>query len=277
MEPKLLKAEKHVDMRTEIMYRYCYRETEYTRPHYHDYFEIFWVVEGSVKHVMNDATSLLLPGDIVFIRPSDTHDHLIDGDNTYIMLNITFTAATAMELFSFLGDGFPSKELLEAPMPTTAHLSASEFASLNARLRTISAIPLGEVQTLKTTMRVLLFEIVTKYFSAQRLHADVMPTWLNELCDQMRQGGFVEGAEKLFSLTDKSREHVCRSIKKYMGMTATEFVNDLRLSFIANMLLNSNYTITKIVLDSGFDNISWASLQFKRKYGMTMRKFRDKK
>lgn len=276
MEPKLLKAETHVDMRTEIMYRYCYRETEYTRPHYHDYYEVFWVTEGCVKHVMsNGVTAMLLPGDVVFVRPDDIHDHLADGDKSYVMLNITFTAATAKELFSFLGDGFPSKELLSAPLPVTAHLSSSEFASLNTRMKTISAIPLENVDALKTALRVFLFSVFTKYFSAQRLHMDSVPPWLDEALNRMRQGGFVEGAEKLFTLTDRSREHVCRCVKKYMGMTVTEFINDLRLSYIANMLLNSNYTITKIVLDSGFDNISWASLQFKKKYGMTMRDFRD--
>lgn len=275
MEAKLLKAEKHVNMRTEVMYRYIYRETEYTRPHYHDYFEIFWIIEGCIKHVLETDVVLLQPGDIVFIRPEDKHDHVAENDAPYVMLNITFTKKTAEELFAFLGEGFPSKELLTASTPPTVHLSSSEFSSLNSRMRTISAIPLDDTATLKTSMRMELFHIFTKYFSKQRLQVDAIPLWLDDLCSRMRQGGFVEGAENMFALTDRSREHVCRSIKKYLGVTVTEFVNDLRLSFIANMLLNSNYTVTKIVFDSGFDNISWASLLFKRKYGMTMRQFRD--
>ena len=57
-------------------------------------------------------------------------------------------------------------------------------------------------------------------------------------------------------------------------MTVTEYINSLRLNYIANMLRNSNYSISDIIFDSGFNNISWASEQFKAKYGMTMREYR---
>jgi len=76
------------------------------------------------------------------------------------------------------------------------------------------------------------------------------------------------------SLTDRSREHVSRCMKKYMGMTPSEYINSLRLNYIANMLRDSNCDITEIIFESGFNNISWASEQFKKKYGMTMRQYR---
>lgn len=61
-----------------------------------------------------------------------------------------------------------------------------------------------------------------------------------------------------------------------MGVTLSEFVNDLRLSFIANMLKNSNHDIADIVFDSGFGNLSWASDLFKKKYGVTMSEYRKR-
>ena len=85
---------------------------------------------------------------------------------------------------------------------------------------------------------------------------------------------FTYGIERMLSLTDKSREHLARSIKKYLGVTLSEFINDLRLSFIANMLKNSNHDIADIIFESGFGNISWASVCFKKKYGKTMREYR---
>ena len=102
-----------------------------------------------------------------------------------------------------------------------------------------------------------------------------MPAWLDRLLDSMRQNGnYIYGVERMLKLTDKSREHTLRSIKKYTGMTATEFINGLRLSFIANMLRNSNHSVSDIIFESGFNNISWASTLFRRKFGMTMQEFR---
>ena len=78
----------------------------------------------------------------------------------------------------------------------------------------------------------------------------------------------------MFELSDRSREHVSRSLKKYTGMTVSEFVNDLRLTFVANMLKNSNHSVSHILFESGFNNVSWASELFRKKYGMTMREYR---
>ena len=44
MEPKLLTASRFVDQMTGIGYRYIHSDTEYFRPHYHDYFEVFLIV-----------------------------------------------------------------------------------------------------------------------------------------------------------------------------------------------------------------------------------------
>ena len=72
-----------------------------------------------------------------------------------------------------------------------------------------------------------------------------------------------------------SKNTLYRGFKKEFGMTVSEYINSLRLNFIANMLRNSNYSISQIIFDSGFNNISWASECFKLKYGMTMREYRN--
>ena len=65
-------------------------------------------------------------------------------------------------------------------------------------------------------------------------------------------------------------------MKKYMGMTVSEYINSLRLNYITNMLRDSNHGVTEIVFESGFNNISWASGLFKKKYGMTMSQYRKR-
>lgn len=275
MESKLLTAERFVDMRTGCMYRYVLSDTEYFRPHYHDYCEVFVVLDGCARHLVNGTVTRLRPRDMVFIRPSDTHDYVSEDGNPFSMLNITFTLDTMEALFCFLGEGFPSQMLLEAKLPPAVHLTKGEFTVLQSRMTAISAISLADTASLKTALRVLLFDLFTKYFSDYTTDVHRVPAWLDALCTEVRKnGGFVEGSERLFSLTDKSREHVCRSMKKYMGITVTEFINDLRLRYICNMLRNSNHSVTEIVFESGFNNLSWASEQFKNRYGVTMRQFR---
>ena len=274
MEPKLLTASRFVDARTGISYRYVYSETEYFRPHYHDYYEIFLVLSGKARHLVGNRESTLHTGDLVFIRPSDIHDYISDGGG-YSMLNITFTKDTLNGLFAFLGDGFPAAELLRAARPPKVVLEQSEIDAVNSRMNAIRSIDHEDVSQLKTALRVLLFELFSKYFSDFVTEHKDIPSWLTEACNQMQRSGcYVEGSEAMFALSGRTREHVCRSMKKYMGITVSDFVNELRLRYIASMLKSSNHTISQIVFSSGFNNLSWASELFKKKYGVNMRDYR---
>lgn len=275
MEPKLLTAERFVDSRTGIAYRYVHSDTEYFRPHYHDYCEIFLVLEGSAKHLVGERVVALRPRDLVFIRPSDVHDYVSMDGQRFSMLNITFTWDTLQELFDFLGDGFPADALLNAPMSPSVHLTGSEFEEFNSRMTAISATSLENAAALKTSLRILLFDAFTRYFSDYTGGKKNVPAWLESVCSQIEKGGeFIEGSERLFALADRSREHVCRSMKKYMGVTVSEYINDLRLRYIANMLRSSNHSVTQIVFESGFNNLSWAAELFRRRYGVSMNTFR---
>lgn len=275
MEPKLLTHDRFVDKDTECSYRYVLSTTEYFRPHYHDYYELFVMLEGTSLHCVNNRKAKLHTGDMVFIRPSDVHDYICDDGKVFSMMNITFTVETLDELFRFLSDGFPGDKLKSAPYPPAVHLSENDLKWFNSRMNSICAIDSKHKEQIKTAIRILLFRIFTRFFSDFATEDSDMPAWLDRLLDSMRQNGnYIYGVERMLKLTDKSREHTLRSIKKYTGMTATEFINGLRLSFIANMLRNSNHSVSDIIFESGFNNISWASTLFRRKFGMTMQEFR---
>ena len=275
LEPKLLTSERFVDQNVGLSYRYVYSDTEYFRPHYHDYYEVFIMLDGSCIHYVNGSTVKLSKGNLVFIRPTDIHDYVCIGRQKFSFLNITCTKETINIMFDFLGNGFPAELLLNAKLPPTVVLNVSEFARFEAKMNNIRAIDSENHPAIKTQMRILLFDIFTKYFSKFENSVDTVPYWLEEMCEQMsKNGNFKKDTDFFFSLTDKSREHVSRSIKKYMGVTVSEYINSLRINYIANMLQNSNHSISDIVFESGFNNMSWASELFKQKYGMTMKDFR---
>ena len=66
-------------------------------------------------------------------------------------------------------------------------------------------------------------------------------------------------------------------MKKYYGVTVSEYINDLRLNYISNMLQYSNHNILDIIFESGFNNVSWCCECFKKKYGASMSEYRKQK
>ena len=59
-----------------------------------------------------------------------------------------------------------------------------------------------------------------------------------------------------------------------LNLTIPDYINDLRLNYWANCLLNSDAPILDICYECGFENVSWAYTLFKQKYGMSPLKYR---
>ena len=276
MEAKLLTADRFVDARTGCSYRYVHSNTEYFRPHYHDYYEIFIPLDGEAKHIVNGTQVELKKGCAVFIRPHDTHDYVCENGASYSMLNINFTQETANAVFDFLGAGFKVNRLLEAELPPSVSLDEGEFEFLFSRMSEITSISEGDAERLKTELRALLFWLISVCFKRFRSSSDSSaPEWLTELRKALKNdGNFINGVSVIPSLCSKSREHIARCMKKHYGVSVSEYVNGLRLNYIANMLRHSDRNILDIVYESGFNNVSWANNCFYKKYGCTMSAYR---
>ena len=191
MEPKLLTAQRFVDQRTGCSYRYVYSETERFRPHWHEYYEVFVMLEGNALHKVNGATIKLHKGSMVFIRPNDCHDYIVEGNQSCSMVNITYSAETVDAVLAYLDEGFPAAALLDASLPPETQLSDYEFERFNRRMHDIRALDPGDDMRRKTLLRMLLFDILTRHFSNTVTVRDRVPLWLEALCAAVkRDGGF---------------------------------------------------------------------------------------
>ncbi len=90
----------------------------------------------------------------------------------------------------------------------------------------------------------------------------------------MEKKHFAEGLPALYQLSTKSPEHIGRSIKRYWGLTPTEWVNSFRLQYAAHLLYTTDTEILDIAMESGFDNLSHFYHLFKRKYTLTPAQYR---
>lgn len=273
---KRLLAKKHIDADTGFRYRYIQSETEYFRLHCHEYFEIFLTLQGDIEHIINGRCEQLREGSLVLIRPDDIHDYKYQSGDLYRFINLAFDRETAQSLFIFLGRQACENALLLCAMPPVVRLSAGEKEKLLLLFQRINAVQRNDVLQAKTQMRLLLAQVVAKYFLAVPAALETnAPPWLEALCRAVAEElHFVEGAQKMVYLSGRSKEHLARMMKKYYGITTSEFINRLRLNYAANMLLNSNMAIIDICFESGFGNVSWFYSQFEGRYGVTPKQYR---
>ena len=71
-----------------------------------------------------------------------------------------------------------------------------------------------------------------------------------------------------------NRTYICDLFQKRLGVTLTQYVNDIRIKNAAWLLTNTNKDITHIAYKVGFSDARYFSRIFKKKYGMTCLEYR---
>ena len=274
---KRLLASKHLDSETGCRYRLVKSVSEHFVPHCHEYYEIFLTLGGKALHFVNGITESVTGGYLIFIRKDDVHDY-VNYDGAFEFVNLAFSEETLEALFGYLGAGFPSEELLKAAMPPVVKLSDHETKSLYLKLAELNTVHLTDKARLRTMTRALLAELFTGYFGGAVPHGENgrAPFWLENAYEKMkRPKNFILGKNRFFELSGMTREHASRCLKQHYGVTPSEYVNDLRLSYAANLFLTSDLNATDVCYECGFQNVSWFYSLFTKKFGVTPAAYRD--
>ncbi len=266
--PKRLLAKWHLDGDAECRFRHVKDETERFVPHCHDYYEIFLMIKGRALHSINGKISPIEEGSLIFIRKDDIHDYKSVG-GPFEFANLAFTENTLHMLFKYLGEGFPGERLLASDYPPEVKLTENEAKKLYLKLAELNTINFSDSEKLKFKMRKLLCDIFSDYFEMMSESDSDIPFWLENAYRKMRDPkNFIGGKDRLFEIAGKTREHTTRCMKKYYGITPTDYINDLRLSYAANLLMTSNLNATEICYECGFQNVSWFYTEFCSRFGV---------
>ena len=79
--------------------------------------------------------------------------------------------------------------------------------------------------------------------------------------------------ENVSSYAGFSPIHFHNMFKASTGQTLREYVEDIRIKKAVNMLISTNFTLTKIAYECGFSSQSYFSYAFKRKMKITPREY----
>ena len=275
-----LTAENEFNEGVRCHFRHISGDIDIFYPHAHEYYEIFLTVSGVVNHWINGEGHKLPEGSLVFIRPNDTHGYLYETDesNNTEYVNLSFSKEIARALFNYLSDGIAWDLLLKSKMPATVLLTNDAKNRLLTRLDTLNTINYKDKKAIEMRTKTILADVFSTYFSQRKDYTKTdNPEWLSQLLKEMQEiENFTLGINRMIQLSGKSREHLSRYMKKYVGKSITEYVNGLRINYAANLLINTNIEIIDICLMSGFQNLSYFYKIFKNTYSLSPLQFKNK-
>jgi AraC family cel operon transcriptional repressor len=239
--------------------------------HRHDYFELFLVERGATQHYLGTQKEVLERGAMVFIRPDDAHAFRAVGKNGCQIINLMFRRETAAHLrdryaselegrFFWSYEPRPETHLLRGPRMERAINSALELQTSR--------------RTLARVEQFLLF-LMTRVVDYSATLPTGSPHWLVTACTSARQPEvFREGVSGFVEISGRGHEHVCRSLKKHLGIAPSAYINRIRMEHAAMCLASGDAPFSEIANDCGIENLSYFYRLFREHYGTTPRKYR---
>lgn len=277
------RAQEIIDPQTEAHYSFrtmlpgTERDGRITTTHHdHDFYELFLVTDGTVIHLINGDEHMLQAGDLVFIRPADQHSYRQVENADCQLINLAFPTWTITALFTYLGEGFQPERFLEPTLPPMVHLQEGKRQAVMARLAEFHNIPHTEKNRIRTKLRLVLAELLGRHFAEDKQQNwGISRPWVRKLCQQMQEPANLRGGvTRMQDLAHTSPEHLSRTFRQEFACTPTEYVNDLRLTYAANLLLHSDRSIADISLEVGLENLSYFYRLFKRRFELPPAEFR---
>ncbi|MEJ6397449.1 helix-turn-helix transcriptional regulator [Yoonia sp. 208BN28-4] len=239
--------------------------------HDHDFFEVFWVQNGTVRHHTADGSETLKEGAVVFVQPQ--HTHALQGSGEAAMIvTVTIHPALVAQLGAAHETLQGSAFWADTDRPIIQQRDSLALAALNRAAISFEGSP---ADTLHTTA--FLLPLCTALIEDTGLPHDA-PDWLRHACIAARDPRvFRQGAAGLVAQTGRAHAHVTRTLKRYGGTTPATYINAIRMTHAARALIGSSDTLADIAEEIGIPNLSHFHKQFRAFHGQSPAQFRSAK
>ena len=240
--------------------------------HTHDHHELFWVEDGEgIEHINGEARHLF-GGLLVLVRADDVHGFSVAKPGAHVrFVNFAFPR----ELWTSLRDRHP--RLRAAWFSEKDHrrrewrLEPSDIERLRALARDLAA---GARDPLSTEAFLIGVLSLLSGLESRRA-AGRLPPWLSaSLARIQEQRHFALGTPEFARLAGCTPEHLARAVRRHLGRTPTDVINEARLAYAAQQLCTTERPILDIVADCGLENVGHFYKLFRARFGASPEKYR---
>ena len=246
------------------------------RMHFHDFYELVVVTEGTGRHVLESRSYPLFKGSVFLIPPGTVHGY--DGFRNFELANVLFFPEQLLFSWEKIAGDPRIVRLFETPF----RLKPGELEEVRPLLLSMRNERREKKPDFELAMNAdflqLLFALSRFCNNSPNPRPRGVPrlnsilAFLNEhLADASIQVADI--AEKN-GMTLKTME---RLFRKNTGLPPGAFLASLRLERAAELLRNnSELSVTEVAFHCGFSDSAYFSRAFRKKYAESPREYRKK-
>lgn len=255
------KMPAEIQRRREIKDGYCiFKKTSpYIEFHYHDFYELEYVVSGSALVTVNGNEYRLGKGGAYLLRPTDMHEFKTVGES--VIYSVSFTSEKASP--KIMGDFMSLGGYL---LTTLSDDDGKTFEALLKKTLTLYGKKYGN-EVAAATLNVLISTLLAYGNSVKKFNED------ESVLAAIRyiNNNFTTNPrlEEIATIAGFTPTYFCRKFKAVTGKTFTEYLAQLKIDFASRLISQTDVLLTDICFASGFNSISQFIREFKKINGVS--------
>ena len=253
--------------------------------HWHGEFELNYILEGCGELICGDERYITRTGDIIIIPPNILHAVFPHSNNSQRYDTVVFSA-------TMLGNADNDRCAAECIRPLVNGSYSINFritpkhqyySELKTAVENILSCAKGDSPKLDMLMRSelmrlfwLMYEGGDIFSSEKRnnTHADLLRPVLQYITENFQDDLSIE---QLADMVHISKSYFMALFKKSAGISAIEYINQLRIRSACEKLRGTEKTIAETAYECGFRNLSNFNKQFRRIAGCAPNEYRRMK
>jgi AraC-like DNA-binding protein len=253
--------------------------------HFHNEFEIVFIINSFGKKFVGDALEKFSPGDLSIYGSKLPHFYMndqafYDGDPGMRVNAI---------VVQFPANYFPPSQLQRPEFGSVKKLliGASSGLTFSAELAAKGGEMLNDMLKTNGMERHLLFVKLIDFLGNSESRSIATIGYTNSMDDlgERRMAKIYRfttrnynrkiSLEEVASVAGMNASAFCRYFRQKTGKTFAQFVNELRISYACKFLRHGDQTIAHISDEAGFNNLSNFNRQFKSFIGKSPSEYRE--
>ncbi len=264
-----------------IEFEYSQSEGQMFEGHQHDIIEIYFLISGQRYYFIDGKAHLVMPRDLVIIRENIDHKVFSAGIGTYSryilyadreFINTTLEPDTAQSLNSSI-----DKDIFVFKIKEASNLEIFFHKMQNLELNHTDtsdkkdALKKHCTNILKEIDKSIIHEEPTK----EQEHLSYVNKNMLEIAEYINNNHADKiTLDHLSSKFNLSKFYICKLFKKSIGMTFSDFLNNLRITEAKSLLENTELSISQISKTVGYNDTGYFCRMFKKTMQITALKYR---
>lgn len=260
------------------------RDYEYSMVarHFHDTYELYYLLEGQRYYFIDRQTYLVKAGDVVMVRPNQIHKTSMAQESYHnrILLQID---GRAMDPF-LKACGMGGMEEVYAQDAMILSVPEKERPDIEELLFRIQKEMKERLSQYEVRVKLKLAELFLTLLRSQKRvpfleENQKVETWkhkkVHEVADYLlNHPETEESLEELAKRFYISKSYLSRIFREVTSFTVNEYKNINRIKKSQQLLNHSTYSVTEISELLGFENLTYYERVFKKYAGVTPLKYR---